>query len=355
MFKVFAWPYLFIRLMAGLLVGLAGLNTAVADQRLANAIDELEQIDRLHTLIIAHQGDIIFESTWNGPGPITPVNIKSLSKTILATLVGQAIAKGVIPSLQSTLGELTPELIPPQADPRVHNITIEQLLSMQTGLAGTSGANYGRWVQSRDWVYSALSQPVLHAPGTERIYSTGNSHVLSAMLTELTGRSTWDLAQQWLTQPLNVMLPPWPQDPQGYYFGGNDMMLSPRALIRFGELYRQKGLLNGQPILSSQWIDQAWQPRGTSEWTGDGYGLGWFVTDWQGLTAYYGRGYGGQLLWVIPEQELTIVVTASSNPPSPGYPFVLALIDILQQQLLPVLLDDSNLQVSSQANPSMLQ
>lgn len=334
---------------------LFGFHTAHAGERLQTALTQLEQMDRLHTLIIAHQGDIIFESTWDGPGPMTPVNIKSLSKTILATLIGHAISKEVIPSLQSTLGDLTPQLIPDQADPRVHDITVEQLLAMQSGLAGTSGANYGRWVQSNDWVSSALNQPMMHPPGTERIYSTGNSHVLSAMLTELTGLSTWELTQQWLTQPLNVMLPPWPQDPQGYYFGGNDMMLSPRALVRFGELYRQNGLLEGQLILSSQWIEQAWIPRGVSEWNGDGYGLGWFVSDWQGMTAYYGRGYGGQLLWVIPEQALTIVATASSNPPSPGYPFVLALVDILQQELLPALLHPSPLEAAHQSRTSMLQ
>jgi CubicO group peptidase (beta-lactamase class C family) len=297
----------------GFIIGLTPMSLLQAQQPLELAVSKLAQIDRLHTIIIAHQGIIIFEDTLEGPGPTTPVNIKSLSKTVLATLVGQAIAKGVIPSLDATLGELTPQLIPPHADPRVHQITVEQLLSMQSGLLGTSGEYYGRWVQSDNWISAALTQPFINEPGTTRIYSTGNSHLLSAMLTELTGLSTWELTQQWLTQPLNVILPPWPQDPQGYFFGGNDMMLSPRALLRLGELYRQDGTLDGQAILSTTWIEQAWQPRGISEWNGDGYGLGWFVQDWLGMTAYYGRGYGGQLLWVIPEQALTIVVTASPN------------------------------------------
>lgn len=328
---------------------------AQPEPSLKNAFSALNQLDRLHTLIIAHQGDIIFESSWGGPGPLTPVNIKSLSKTVIATLVGQAIAKGIVPSLASTLGELTPQLIPPNADPRVYDITIEQLLSMQTGLTGTSGVNYGQWVQSNNWIHSALLQPFIYEPGTDRVYSTGNTHVLSALLTELTGLSTWELTQLWLTQPLNVMLPPWPQDPQGYFFGGNDMMLSPRALLRLGELYRQNGVLEGQTILPNAWIKQAWQPRGVSEWTGHEYGLGWFISDWQGTKAYYGRGYGGQLLWVIPEFELTIVMTASSNPPSPGYPFVSAISDILKTQLLPALLNNGPQEATRQTTTSVLQ
>lgn len=341
--------------VALLLCGSALSVNAQAESRLKAAYDALNELERLHTVIIAHRGDIIFESSWGGPGPFTPVNIKSLSKTVLATLIGQAIAEGVVPSLSSTLGELTPQLIPAHADPRVQDITVEQLLSMKTGLRGTSGEYYGQWIQSHNWVENALAQPFIYEPGTERIYSTGNSHVLSAMLTELTGQTTWELTQLWLTQPLNVILPPWPQDPQGYYFGGNDMMLSPRALLRLGELYRQQGMLEGQPILSASWVHQAWQPRGVSEWTGDGYGLGWFMSEWQNTTAYYGRGYGGQLLWVIPEQELTIVVTASSHPPSPGYPFVVAISDILKTQLIPALLDNTTLAASGQTRSSMLQ
>lgn len=322
-------------------LGVVILLTPSVFSKPLTAMQSLDQLDRLHTIIVAHHGDIIFEATWDGPGPFVPVNIKSLSKTVLATITGQAIANGVIPSLQSTIGELTPQLIPAHADPRVYDITIEQLLSMQSGLMGTSGDNYGRWIMSQDWISAALTQPVVAEPGSDRIYSTGNSHILSAILTELTGLSTWELTQRWLSQPLNVMLPPWPKDPQGYFFGGNDMMLSPRALLRLGELYRRQGSLDGTALLSPDWIAQAWEPRGSSEWNGDGYGLGWFVTNWQGVPAFYGRGYGGQLLWVIPEQALTIVVTASPNPPSPGYAFVLALTEILQQQLLPELLQDS--------------
>ena len=74
------------------------------------------------------------------------------------------------------------------------------------------------------------------------LYSTGSSHLLSAVLTRASGRSTHDLAREWLAEPLGIELPPWPRDPQGIYFGGNDMLMSPRALLRFGELYGIVGL-----------------------------------------------------------------------------------------------------------------
>ena len=70
------------------------------------------------------------------------------------------------------------------------------------------------------------------------LYSTGSYHLLSAALTQASGRSTLALARDWLGEPLGIEIPPWTRDPQGFYLGGNNMMLSPRALLRFGEMYR---------------------------------------------------------------------------------------------------------------------
>ena len=129
------------------------------------------------------------------------------------------------------------------------------------------------------------------------------------------------LAQRLLGEPLGIAIPPWPRDPQGIYFGGNDMQLSPRALIAIGELYRNDGMANDQRVLPEGWVEDSWTPRGQSPWTGDGYGFGWFITTLAGEQAVYGRGYGGQALYVIPEREMTVVITSDPSPPSPGGQF----------------------------------
>ena len=82
------------------------------------------------------------------------------------------------------------------------------------------------------------------------IYSTGNTHVLSAILTKATGKSTWQFAQEALATPLGFSLPQWARDPQGIYFGGNEMTMTPRQMLALGELYRNGGQLNGRQILS---------------------------------------------------------------------------------------------------------
>ncbi|RUR54709.1 serine hydrolase domain-containing protein [Vreelandella populi] len=298
---------------------------AAANEPSAHALQTLNhqtrQLDRVHNVIVAYDGEIIHEFHQGGPGVASPTNIKSLSKTVLAAITGAAIEEGIIESVEQPMAALFGEHLPAGLDPRVKDITVAHLLAQQAGLERTSGSNYGAWVASANWVNDALSRPFVDEPGGRMLYSTGTSHLLSAALTHASGETTYALAQRLLGEPLNISIPPWLRDPQGIYFGGNDMQLSPRALIEVGELYRNDGMMEGQRILPEDWVEASWTPRGISQWTGDGYGFGWFITQLAETPTYYGRGYGGQALYVIPERAMTVVITSDPTPPSPGGQF----------------------------------
>lgn len=275
-------------------------------------------LDRLHTLLVAVDGEPVLAHVYEGPGMNTPVNIKSLSKTVLSAVAGIAIEKGVLDSDEQPLAELLS--IPADIDERVNDITVGHLLSMQAGLGRTSGRHYGTWVSSANWVDYALRRPFVDKPGGDMLYSTGSYHLLGAALVEVTDQNLLALTREWLGQPLDAEIPPWPTDPQGIHFGGNDMRMSPTALLSLGELYRNGGIYNGERVLSEAWIRSAWTPRGKSRYTNDDYGYGWFITELEGYRGYYGRGYGGQMLYVIPELALTVVMTANPSPPaSPSF------------------------------------
>lgn len=275
-------------------------------------------LERLHALLVAVDGEPVIAQVYEGPGMNTPVNIKSLSKTVLSAVAGIAIEKGVLTSDDQRLAELLS--IPAGLDERVNDITVGHLLSMQAGLGRTSGRHYGAWVSSKNWVDYALRQPFADIPGGDMLYSTGSYHLLGAALVEVTDQNLLALTQQWLGQPLEAEIPPWPRDPQGIHLGGNDMRMAPSALLALGELYRNGGVHNGQRVLSQAWIKNAWTPRGKSRYTKDDYGYGWFITELGGYRSYYGRGYGGQMLYVIPELAMTVVMTANPSPPaSPSF------------------------------------
>ncbi len=269
-------------------------------------------LPRLHSLAVSHRGETVFEYYAKGHSANRGANVKSASKSIISALTGIAIERGLIESVDQQAADFFPELARDK-DPRKRTITVEQLLTMRSGLESTSGQNYGRWVTSRNWVAHALARPLVAEPGTTMQYSTGTSHILSALLTRVTKLSTWQFANAALGKPLGIQIARWPQDPQGIYFGGNDMLLTPRQMVAFGELYLQRGRVNGQQIVPAAWVDTSCVPRTSSRFDpGREYGYGWWIDEVGGHTACYAWGYGGQFILVFRELELVVAVTSST-------------------------------------------
>ena len=270
-------------------------------------------LPRLKSLVVSHGGAIVLERYYNGARATAPANIKSASKSVIAALVGIAVSKGYIKTIDQKIVDYFPELA---TDPekRKRDITIEDLLTMRSGLESTSGRNYGAWVQSANWVRFVLRRPLLDEPGTRIEYSTGSSHLLSAIITEATGQSTWQFAQEQLARPLGFTLEKWPADPQGIYFGGNEMLMTPRQMIEFGELYLNDGRVGTTQLIPKAWIDQTQVGRGRSRWGSDReYGMGFWLRELAGHRSYYAWGYGGQFIFIVPGKDLVIVTTSRSD------------------------------------------
>lgn len=308
-----------------------GLNPTLMSQVRTRA----EALPRLQALIVARHGEILAEHRLRGPELDRPVNIKSASKSVLSALIGIAIGRGVLEGPQQKIAPILRDDFPSDPDPRLQRVEIGHLLSMQAGLGRTSGPNYGTWVSSPNWVRFALAQPFADEPGGKMLYSTGSSHLLSAVLTRASGQSTHTLAQEWLAKPLGFSVPEWPRDPQGIYFGGNDMLMSPRALVRFGELYRNDGVANGRRILPEGWVAESWRPRTTSPWSGNRYGYGWFSQHAAGYEVRFAWGYGGQMLFIVPALDLTVVMISDPTPHPRAESHVPALYDLLAQGIIP--------------------
>jgi CubicO group peptidase (beta-lactamase class C family) len=285
--------------------------------KLSQVFDAAMEYSQLRTVIIAKRGEILAERGYRGHSVTAPTNIKSASKSIISALVGIAIHKGVLEGVDQKIAPLLKQDLPSDPDPRLSEITIGHLLSMQAGLERTSGVNYGRWVSSSNWVRAALARPFVDEPGGGMLYSTGSTHLLSAILTRLTGRSTQALARDWLGPLEGFSIVDWERDPQGIHLGGNQMAMSARSLLAFGELYRSGGkTADGRTLIPKEWIELSWQSRTRSRFTGDSYGYGWFLREIAGRDVRYAWGYGGQMLYIVPEIELTVVMTSDDASPA---------------------------------------
>ena len=154
------------------------------------------------------------------------------------------------------------------------------------------------------------------------------------MLSQLTGLSLHKLANDWLGKPLGINFAPWTRDPQGYYMGGNEMSLSPLHLVKLGELYIANGTIDGRKLLDSNWVQDAFTPRTRSVYSGDGYGYGWFLRELADVPAAYARGYGGQVLHVLPGMSLVVAITSDATRPARSHGYMGLLHNLVADKLV---------------------
>lgn len=297
----------------------------------ATAREAALALPQLHAILVQRGTDLLLSEAPRGPGLSRLANIKSCSKSLLALLLGTALDRGEIPALSTRLSDIAPDLLPPDATEGAADLTMEDLVTLRAGLRGTSGENYGAWVNSRDWVAHALRQPRLAPNGGRMIYSTGTTHILGAALARATGETLLGLARERLGRPLGIEIPPWTRDPQGFYFGGNEMALTPEAMLRVALLLRDEGRHDGQQVIPADWIAASRQVRTRSPFSGLGYGYGWFLSD-SGWTL--ARGFGGQIIAAHPQAALAVAITSDPTQPARSEGYFGTLMRLLDGPLL---------------------
>ena len=306
-----------------------------ADPDLGSARAAAQELPRLHSLLVSWRGTLVLEHYARGIRPERPANVKSVSKSLISALVGIAIERKLLPGVETPISRFFPQLLT-DPDSRKAAITIEDLLSMRSGLESTSSRNYGAWVTSRNWVQYVLSRPVVSQPGTTMEYSTGSSHLLSAIVTMASRNTTHGFAQEALATPLGWTLPRWPRDPQGIYFGGNDMLLTPRQMLGFGELYLRRGRAGGRQVVPARWVDTSCVPRGQSRYNPDQfYGYGWWTRRFAGQESCFAWGFGGQYIFVFPALDLVVVTTSTPDVSDERRGHRRLLFDILERHIIP--------------------
>jgi CubicO group peptidase (beta-lactamase class C family) len=182
----------------------------------------------------------------------------------------------------------------------------------------------------------ALNRPMVSDPGTSMEYSTGTSHILSAILTIASRKSTYQFAAEVLARPLGMSLAHWTRDPQGIYLGGNEMLLTSRQMIAIGELYLNRGLARGRQVVPAAWVDASCEPRTRSRWDPDReYGYGWWIQDFAEHRACFAWGFGGQYMMVFRDLGLVVAVTSSTAAGDERRGYRRQLFDLLETHILP--------------------
>jgi CubicO group peptidase (beta-lactamase class C family) len=255
-------------------------------------------------------------------GPAVLHDMRSISKSVLALLVGQAVGRGEI-DINAPVLDFYPALADLRRDGREH-ITLAHLLHMASGLAWSETAStYGTnandetrlWWDAKPARY-ILDRPLVATPGTTWNYNGGHTVLLAEVLEQRSGRKLIDLARTELFNPLGITSWEWRSGQHGKPLAYAGLRLTPRDLLRLGQLMLSNGIWQGRIVVPAAWVAATLQP-GISIGSGRlRYGHHWWggqlQRDGRSLVWIAGFGNGGQRLYVVPELELTVVFTAGA-------------------------------------------
>ncbi len=287
----------------------------------------------LHHVSILRRGEPVLSADFYPYTSDVGHDVASVTKSITSTLVGIAIDRGEIPSVDAPVVSFFPGVPFASSGGRMERLTLKHLLTMTSGFCSDFGGGEAQLDAMRtapDAVRFMLAQPLLHEPGEHFAYCSGASQLLSAVVTQATGQTMHDYARAHLFGPLGIGDVIWPADPQGNNTGWGDLFIRPLDLAKIGQLFLQRGEWNGTRIVSQAWIDQA-----TTQQVADGdegYGYRWWIPNSvPGL--YEGRGRGGQRLVVWPDRDLVVVMIGSGFDPGALGGFIVDAVS--QKRILP--------------------
>ena len=309
--------------------------------KLAEMLDAIRSGEpNIHSILIIRHGVLIMEAYFDPFHAEAPHELASCTKSVTSALVGIAIDKGLMKGASQPAYELFPEVI--LDDERKQEITVENLLTMTSGLEWPEWEHeyrspvnpYSATTYMPDSAQYFFDQPLIEQPGVKFNYNSGGSHMLSVMVSRAADMSTLEFARRELFTPLGISVVQWPKAEDGVNLGGSGMRLLPRDMAKFGQLYLQKGQWDGRQVISEAWVNASTQPHSSPE-AGMNYGYQWWIPQDKG---YLAMGWGQQNIWVLPEQDLVVVITAGMKND-----LLLPHAKIIDQYILPAVKSDSSL------------
>ena len=284
-----------------------------------------EQNLTIESVVVVRNGYIVFEEY---PGFLydqdMPHVVHSITKSFVSALLGIAVEEGFIEGIEQKFVDLFPERTIENLDSRKESITLEHVLTMSVGLEWNEWRysysdprnDYLKAVYfSDDPVQYVLDLPMMEDPGVRWNYNGGTSHLLSALVAEVTGYDTLDFAQEFLFTPLGITEVRWDSDRHGIRYGGGSLYLKPRDMAKFGYLYLHNGMWDGEQIVPADFVAEATKTHhAVDAYTGYGYQSWWTCL---GTEVYYAAGIVGQRIYVVPDLDLVVVFTANIQGPDP--------------------------------------
>jgi CubicO group peptidase (beta-lactamase class C family) len=282
---------------------------------LANLLD-FGATRSLDSLLLVRHGRIVLDAYYAPYTADIPHRINSATKAVVGTLAAIAQRDGLLDGFDHPMLDFFGDRSIANVDGRKKAITVQHLLDMTSGIDWKEPLD-GRpdstieMSRQQDWSKFVLDRPMSNTPGEVFNYNSGGTHLLSAILTRLTGMSASDYARARLFGPLGIDVANWGRDPQGVSIGGFGLALLPRDMAKIGYLYLRNGQWEDKSLLPPAWIDKVSHATVNMNMSGTPdlrySNLFWALPD---KHVYMAVGYHCQVIMVLPRLDIVAVMTA---------------------------------------------
>lgn len=281
---------------------------------------DTSQINSVHNTIneypinaelIVKDGVIVDEYYKDGYDRNSVFTLQSTSKSVTSAIVGIAIDKGYIEDVNVPISNYFPQILEYGSEYK-KQMTIWNLLTHTTGLNASDTANWEEWLASTNWVDYVLDREATSRPGTVFNYFTGNTHLLSAIVQQATGKTLYEFGKENLFDKLDIESVECTTDPQGISDGGNGFAMNIYDMAKLGQLYLNKGNWEGEQIISEQWINDSTSTQFERNSGSASYGYQWWVRTFgdNKHPAFFAQGHYGQYIFVVPDLDLVVALTS---------------------------------------------
>jgi len=280
---------------------------------LLGAAGDASGIPRFRSLLVARHGRLVAEYYFGGTDSTTLFDVRSVTKSVVCALTGIALRDGVLPG---TVTSIAPYLAAVDTlDSADSAVTVRDLLTMTSGYAWdeTNGPDYNTWIVADNHVQYLLDRAHAAPPGATFTYNSAAVHTLGVVLEDAAATPLPRYATDHLFGALGVDTVAWEALDRGTVNGGSGIALRARDLLKFGQLFLQRGRSGDASVVPESWVDSVTRPHFTWR-TVVGplqrvtYGMLWWVSD-ADPAAYFAWGYGGQFVYLVPDRDLVVLAT----------------------------------------------
>lgn len=291
--------------------GIVGALPPEIDPAAIEAFERLMVDTNSRMALLQYKGSTIYENYWKEGRPDAPVEVWSLSKSVASTAIGFLVDEGKIKGIDESMAEYIPSW---KGTPK-EAIKISDVLDQVTGLKDPVSMG-----TPADLLQKCIDAEQVHPPGEEHRYNNAACNLLSAVISAAAGEDPESYMKRKMFEPIGMTNTSWRRDDGGFVITYAGVQSTARDIASFGRLFLQKGVWDGERVLSEEWIAGATRPRTTLEIQGIGpvseYGLLWWVNFGKDRlpSNYSALGLWGNHLTVIPELEIVGVRLVGNRP-----------------------------------------